>query len=116
MSSIFQITQLRAFKLSDNVKAKSQIVSVSFPQPALPHVDYKAGANKGERMIIVHLFESTNLARIHCTTASSSFSCVKRSETDTVGMNIIVRSQEDTGYKNHAHYFQSGSSRGSRQS
>ena len=94
------------FKLNqDDPKAKFQFTHVSFPQPATPHVDYKTGPTKIERMSIQHQYESANLARIHCSSASSGFTCIKRSETDLVGMSSIERNKSDTGYNSHAHYF-----------
>ena len=86
-------------------KARSQITNVTFPQPAIPHVEYITDLKKQERMSIQHQFEASNLARIHCVSASSNFTNISRSETDLVGMASVERSKTDTGYNAFSHYF-----------
>ena len=106
MNSIFQITQSRVSKTNpDDHKERSKIIYVSCPQPAIPNVENITDENKQERMCIQHQFEASNLARIHCTSASSSFTNITRSETDLVGMASLERSQTDSGHSAHAHYF-----------
>ena len=78
---------------------------MTFPQPAIPHVEYISDLNKQERMCIQHQYEACNLARIHCTSASSSFTNITRSETDFVGMASLERSKTDSSHSAHAHYF-----------
>jgi len=106
INSIFQLTQSRIFKTNpEDHKERSRITQVSFPQPAIPSVEYICGEKEQQRMCLQHQFEACNLARISCTSASSKFANVERSETDLIGMVNLDRSPSDTTFGVHAHYF-----------
>ena len=77
---------------------KSKIVSVMFPQPALPNVEYKSGEGNEKRMIAQHSYEAANLARIHCSANTAKVSNNILSETDVVGMYSFQRPDADKLY------------------
>ena len=58
MTFVYQISQSNLFKLDKGKVTRSQFASLLFPQPALPHVDYKFGPKKLRKMTAQHEFEA----------------------------------------------------------
>ena len=71
MQVIYELTQANVFKLGRSKEDKTRIVTILFPQPALPAVEYQSGPRKAKRMAIQNNMEACNLARRQ-TTASTT--------------------------------------------